>query len=140
MARVFLAEELHPRRKVALKVLDPALTASLGPARFLREVELAAALTHPHILPIFSAGEAAGLLYYTMPYVEGQSLRDRLDRELQLPVDEAIQIARELGQALDYAHGAGRCPPGREARERHARRRPRDGDRFRDRAGHLGGG
>lgn len=80
MATVWPAEEHHPRRHVALKVLDPAIAAALGRERFLREVDLAAKLTHPHILPIYTAGDADGMLYYTMPYVEGESLRDRLSR------------------------------------------------------------
>ena len=107
MARVFLADEQHPRRQVALKVLDPDLGIVLGPERFLREVDLAASLTHPHILPIFSAGEADDLLFYTMPYVEGESLRDRLRREKQLPIDNALLIAREVADALSYAHSRG---------------------------------
>ena len=104
MATVWLAAEHHPRRHVALKVLRPEIAQALGPERFLREVDLAAKLTHPHILPIHSAGEADGLLYYTMPYVEGESLRDRLNRDKQLPLDDALQIAREVADALSYAH------------------------------------
>ena len=107
MATVFLAEERHPRRHVAIKVLDPTLAAVLGPERFLREVDLASKLTHPHILPIFAADEAEGLLYYVMPYVEGESLRERLARERQLPLDDALQIAREVADALSYAHSQG---------------------------------
>ena len=86
MAQVFLAQERYPHRQVAIKVLDPELAAVLGSQRFLREVDLASKLTHPHILPIFSAGEAEGMLYYVMPYVEGESLRERITRERQLPV------------------------------------------------------
>ncbi len=104
MAIVYLAEDLKHRRKVALKVLRPKLAADLGSDRFLREIELAAALTHPHILPLHDSGEADGVLYYVMPYVEGESLRSRLAREKQLPVDDALQIAREVADALDYAH------------------------------------
>src|SRR5437763_4183257 len=85
MATVYLAEDLKHHRKVAVKVLKPQLAAVLGPERFLREIEIAAALTHPHILPLYDSGEADGLLYYVMPYVEGESLRDRLRREKQLP-------------------------------------------------------
>jgi eukaryotic-like serine/threonine-protein kinase len=107
MARVFLAEERHPRRRVAIKVLEPDVAASLGAERFLREVELAAGLTHPHILPLHTAGEADGLLYYTMPYAEGQTLRDRLDGTGPLPVAEALHIAREVADALLHAHGTG---------------------------------
>jgi serine/threonine-protein kinase len=104
MARVFLATELHPRRQVAIKVLDPDVAAALGPERFLREVDLASKLTYPHILSIFAAGEAEGLLYYAMPYVAGESLRERIEREKQLPVADALQIAREVAGALGYAH------------------------------------
>ncbi|MEO7042525.1 MAG: protein kinase, partial [Gemmatimonadaceae bacterium] len=91
-------------RTVALKVLHPELAASLGPDRFLREIRVAARLNHPHILPLFDSGEVEGLLYYVMPYVEGESLRERLDRQSQLPVDEAIHHALAVASALDYAH------------------------------------
>jgi serine/threonine-protein kinase len=104
MAAVFLAEDLKHRRPVALKVLLPELAAALGPERFLREVETTARLTHPHILPLHDSGAAGGLLYYVMPYAEGESLRDRLRREQQLPLDEAIRIAREVAEALEHAH------------------------------------
>jgi len=107
MALVFLAEEHHPRRKVAIKVLDESRQPMLGPERFLREVDLASKLTHPNILPIFAAGEADGLLYYVMPFVEGESLRERLTRERQLRVEDAIQIASEVADALSYAHDQG---------------------------------
>jgi eukaryotic-like serine/threonine-protein kinase len=105
MATVYLARDLKHQRAVAVKVLDPELASVLGPERFLREIEVAAGLDHPHILPLYDSGEADGLLYYVMPYVEGGSLRDRLLREKQLPVDEALQIAREVADALSYAHG-----------------------------------
>jgi tetratricopeptide (TPR) repeat protein len=104
MATVYLAEDLKHHRKVAVKVLRPELAAALGPERFLREIEIAASLTHPHILPLYDSGEAEGFLYYVMPYVEGESLRDRLNREKQLPVDDALQIARDVAEALDSAH------------------------------------
>jgi serine/threonine-protein kinase len=107
MATVYLARDERHHRPVALKVLHPDLAHALGAERFLREIEVAANLTHPHILPLHDSGEAAGLLYYVMPYVEGESLRDRLRRETQLPVDEALQIAREVADALAYAHGQG---------------------------------
>ena len=107
MATVYLARDERHRRSVALKVLHPELAHALGPERFLREIEVAANLSHPHILPLHDSGEAAGLLYYVMPYVEGESLRDRLRRETQLPVDDALQIAREVADALAYAHGQG---------------------------------
>jgi serine/threonine protein kinase/tetratricopeptide (TPR) repeat protein len=104
MATVYLAQDLKHKRPVALKVLHPELTAALGPERFLREVETTARLDHPHILPVFDSGEAQGLLWYTMPYVEGESLRERLRREGQLPIDDALRIAREVAEALDCAH------------------------------------
>ena len=109
MARVYLARDLKHDRPVALKVLHPELGAALGPERFLREVRTAARLQHPNILPVHDSGEIPGdgtaVLWYSMPYVEGESLRDRLRREIQLPVDEAVAIAREVAEALDYAHG-----------------------------------
>ena len=111
MATVYLARDLKHDRPVALKVLLPELAASLGPDRFQREIKLAARLQHPHILTVHDSGEAAGHLWFTMPYVEGESLRDRLRRERQLPVDEALRITREAALALDYAHRAGRGPP-----------------------------
>jgi len=107
MATVYLAEDLKHERRVALKVLRPELAAVLGPERFLREVKIAAQLTHPHILPLHDSGNADGFLYYVMPYVEGESLRDRLNREKQLPLDDALQISREVADALSYAHAHG---------------------------------
>ncbi len=107
MATVYLAEDLRHDRPVALKVLHPELAHSLGPDRFLREIKLAARLQHPHILTVLDSGEAAGNLWFAMPFVEGQSLRDRLEREKQLPLEEAIRIAREAAEALDYAHRQG---------------------------------
>src|SRR2546426_520653 len=104
MATVYLAEDLKHHRPVALKVLKPELAAALGHERFLREIEIAARLNHPHILTLHDSGEAAGFLYYVMPFVEGESLRDRLNREKQLPLDDALQIAREAADALSYAH------------------------------------
>jgi len=104
MATVYLAEDLKHRRHVAIKVLRPELAGALGPDRFLREIEIAARLDHPHVLPLYDSGEAGGLLYYVMPYVEGESLRDRLRREKQLPTEDALQIAREVADALSYAH------------------------------------
>src|SRR5438876_1579843 len=103
-ATVYLAPDLKHGRAVAIKVLRPELAAALGAERFLREIEIAARLTHPHILPLHDSGEAAGFLYYVMPFVEGESLRDRLKREPQLPVEEAVRIAREVATALSYAH------------------------------------
>jgi serine/threonine-protein kinase len=107
MATVYLAHDIKHNRPVALKVLHPELAATLGPDRFRREIEIAARLLHPHILPVHDSGEAAGQLWYAMPYVEGESLRDRLRRERQLSVDEALRIARETAQALDHAHRHG---------------------------------
>ncbi|MGN6378229.1 MAG: protein kinase domain-containing protein, partial [Gaiellales bacterium] len=107
MATVFLARDLKHDRPVALKVLHPELAASLGPDRFLREIKLAARLQHPHILTVHDSGETGGRLWFTMPFVEGESLRDRLRRERQLPVDDALRIAREAAQALQYAHSHG---------------------------------
>jgi len=107
MATVYLAEDLKHRRKVAIKVLRPELSATLGPDRFVREIEIAANLTHPHILPLFDSGEAGGFLYYVMPYIEGESLRERLQREGKLAVDEAIRLTDHVASALSYAHQRG---------------------------------
>jgi len=107
MATVYLAQDLKYHRSVAVKVMRPELASTLGADRFLREVEIAARLTHPHILPMYESGEAEGLLYYVMPYVEGETLRDRIHRETQLPVEEALKIAREVSEALAYAHEHG---------------------------------
>jgi eukaryotic-like serine/threonine-protein kinase len=104
MATVYLAHDLKHDRLVALKVLHPELAATLGPERFQREIKLAARLQHPHILTVLDSGEAAGHLWFTMPFVEGESLRDRVRRERQLPVAEALRITREAAQALRYAH------------------------------------
>jgi len=107
MATVYLAQDVKHDRPVALKVLLPELAASLGPDRFQREIKLAARLQHPHILTVHDSGEAAGQLWFTMPFVEGESLRDRLRRERQLGVEDAVRIAREAAQALQYAHEHG---------------------------------
>ncbi|MCH7934975.1 MAG: protein kinase [Gemmatimonadetes bacterium] len=107
MATVYLAEDVRHHRKVALKVLRPDLAASLGTERFLREIEIAANLTHPHILPLHDSGEADGFLFYVLPYVEGESLRDRLGREGELPVSETIRILRDVVDALAHAHEHG---------------------------------
>src|SRR5438552_4315599 len=104
MATVFLAHDLKHDRPVALKVLHSEVAAALGPERFQREIMLAARLQHPHILSVHDSGEAAGQLWFTMPFVEGESLRDRLAREKQLPVEEAVRITREVALALEYAH------------------------------------
>jgi serine/threonine-protein kinase len=107
MATVYLAQDLKHGRLVALKVLHAEVAATVGPERFLREIRVTARLDHPHILPVLDSGGAAGLLWYTMPYVEGESLRDRLRRETQLSVEEALEIARQVADALDYAHTHG---------------------------------
>jgi serine/threonine-protein kinase len=107
MATVYLAQDLKHDRKVAIKVLRPELAMALGPERFLHEIRTTANLRHPHILPLYDSGAADGVLYYVMPLVEGESLRDRLDRQKQLPIDEALLIAREVADALGYAHGRG---------------------------------
>jgi len=107
MATVYLAEDLKHERKVAVKVIRPELSAILGVERFLNEIRVTAHLQHPHILQLYDSGEADGLLYYVMPNVEGESLRDRLTRERQLPVDEAVEITRAVAGALDYAHRHG---------------------------------
>src|SRR6059036_559312 len=104
MATVYLARDLRHGRLVAIKVLRPEIAAALGPERFLREIQIAAQLAHPHILPLHDSGAAGAFLYYVMPYVEGESLRDRLAREPQLPVEQAVQITREVADALSYAH------------------------------------
>jgi eukaryotic-like serine/threonine-protein kinase len=107
MATVYLARDLKHQRNVALKVLDPELGAVLGSERFLSEIRVTANLHHPHLLPLFDSGEAGGLLFYVMPFVDGESLRAKLDRERQLPVDEAVRIAAAVAGALDHAHQHG---------------------------------
>ena len=107
MATVYLADDLKHERKVALKVLKPELAAVVGAERFLAEIKTTANLQHPHILPLFDSGEADSFLFYVMPYVEGEDLREKLDREHQLPVDDALRIATNMAEALDYAHRQG---------------------------------
>jgi serine/threonine-protein kinase len=107
MATVYLARDIRHDRKVALKVLRPELAAVLGGERFLKEIQLTANLQHPHILALHDSGEADGIVFYVMPYIEGESLRDRLTKEKQLPVDEAVLIATQVAGALDYAHRHG---------------------------------
>jgi serine/threonine protein kinase/tetratricopeptide (TPR) repeat protein len=107
MATVYLANDLKHERKVALKVLKAELAAVVGAERFLAEIKTTANLQHPHILPLFDSGEADGFLYYIMPYVHGESLRERLDREHQLPIPDAVRIAVDIAEALDYAHRQG---------------------------------
>jgi predicted ATPase len=107
MATVYLADDLKHGRKVAIKTLNSEMAAALGHQRFLREIEIAARLTHPHILPLHDSGEANGQLYYVMPYIDGESLRVRLDREKQLSSEEALRLTREIASALEYAHHHG---------------------------------
>ena len=107
MATVYLARDLKHHRAVAVKLLRPELAGPIGPDRFLREIQIAAGLSHPHILPLFDSGSADGFLYYVMPYIEGESLRQRLERERQLPIADALRITREVADALGYAHSLG---------------------------------
>src|SRR5687768_1089230 len=107
MATVYRAVDLRHQRDVAIKVLHPELGAALGGERFLSEIRTTARLQHPHILPLLDSGEVDGLLYYVMPLVTGETLRHRLERENQLPIDDAISIATEVADALGYAHGLG---------------------------------
>ena len=143
MATVYLAHDLKHDRSVALKVLKPELAAALGAERFLREITLTARLDHPHIVPLLDSGEAGGLLYYVMPYVEGESLRDRLSREKQLPLDDALDVAQEVADALSYAHShgivhqswmpwMGQHPSFRSLRQEVAHTIGRDDPRFQD--------
>ena len=104
MATVYLAQDVRHHRPVAVKVLHPQLAMSLGPERFLREIQIAARLQHSHIVPLYDSGQAGEFLYYVMPYVEGESLRQRLEREKRLPVEDALRLARAVASALDYAH------------------------------------
>ena len=107
MATVYLAEDLKHKRNVAVKVLKPELAAVLGAERFVQEIKTTAALQHPHILPLFDSGAADGFLFYVMPFIDGETLRAKLDRETQLGVDDAVRIAREVLDALHYAHDHG---------------------------------
>src|SRR3954462_12770346 len=107
MATVHLAEERKHRRKVAIKVLRQEFAASVGAERFLREIGIAAQLSHPHIVPLIDSGESDGSLYYVSPYIAGGSLRDKLTRESTLSLDETLRITKEVGAGLDYAHRSG---------------------------------
>ena len=107
MATVYLARDIRHNRRVALKVLHPDLAAALGAERFVAEITTTANLQHPHILPLHDSGDADGYLFYVMPYVEGETLRARLQREQLLPVEDAVRLAREILSALDYAHRHG---------------------------------
>ncbi|MGH7710949.1 MAG: serine/threonine-protein kinase, partial [Gemmatimonadaceae bacterium] len=107
MATVYLADDLKHHRQVAIKVLKPEVAAAVGADRFLREIAIAAKLNYPHIVPLFDSGEADGLVFYVMPYIAGESLRDRLRREKQLAIEDAISIARQVASALTYAASHG---------------------------------
>ncbi|MDQ3080767.1 MAG: serine/threonine protein kinase, partial [Gemmatimonadota bacterium] len=107
MATVYLARDIRHDRNVAVKVVNRELGAVLGTERFLSEIRVTANLHHPNLLPLFDSGESEGLLYYVMPFIEGDTLRGRLDRERQLPVDEAVRVAVGVASALDYAHRQG---------------------------------
>ena len=107
MATVYLAQDLKHDRKVALKVLKPELAAVIGADRFVVEIKTTAALQHPHILPLFDSGTADSFLYYVMPFIDGETLRSKLDRETQLGIDEAVKITVAVADALDYAHRHG---------------------------------
>jgi eukaryotic-like serine/threonine-protein kinase len=107
MGEVYLADDVRHQRRVALKLLRPEVAYSLGSERFLREIEIASRLRHPHILPVYDSGDVEGVLFFVMPLVEGESLRARLNREKQLPLDHALRITHEVGDALSYAHAHG---------------------------------
>ncbi len=107
MATVYLAEDLKHKRKVAVKVLRPELAAVLGAERFVQEITTTANLQHPHILPLFDSGEADSFLYYVMPFIDGETLRDKLNRETQLGIEESVKITTDIAGALHYAHGEG---------------------------------
>jgi len=107
MAIVYLADDLRHRRPVAIKFIQPEIAQAVGAARFLREIEIAAQLTHPHIVPLYDSGEIDGRLFYVMPFLEGESVRARIDRERQLPVPDALGIARQTASALEFAHARG---------------------------------
>ncbi len=140
MATVYLARDLKHERRVAIKVLRPELAASLGADRFLREIRVAAHLQHPNILGLYDSGEADGLLYYVMPFVDGESLRDRLNREQQLPIHDALQITREVAEALALRPQAGHRPSRHQAGEHPAPGRARAGGRLRHRSRGQPGG
>src|SRR5438105_11772904 len=104
MATVYLAEDRRHQRRVAIKVLDPELAELIGSERFLAEIRTTATLQHPHIVPLLDSGEVNGVPYYVMPFVDGETLRERLTRERQLPIPDATRLASEIAAALDYAH------------------------------------
>jgi serine/threonine-protein kinase len=134
MATVYLAHDLKHDRLVALKVLHPQLAATIGPERFEREIKLAARLQHPHIVTVYDSGDAAGQLWFTMPYVEGENLRDRLEREKQLPLEDALRIVREAALAPGVRAPTGNRPSRYKARKpavNEGRKHPRGGLRHR---------
>ena len=134
MATVYLADDIKHERKVALKVLKPELAAVVGAKRFLAEIKTTANLQHPHILPLFDSGEADSFVFYVMPYVEGESLREKLDREKQLPVAEAVRIATDVAEALDLRSSPRGDPQGPQTRQRPHPRRATGDLGLRDRA------
>ncbi len=140
MATVYLAEDLKHDRQVALKVLKPELAAVLGADRFVQEIKTTAALQHPHILPLFDSGTADGFLYYVMPYIEGETLRTKLDRETQLGIEEAVRITTAGRRRARLRAPPRRDPPRHQAGEHSAARRPADGGGLRHRAGGERGG
>ena len=123
MATVYLADDLRHQRKVALKVLKPELAAVVGAERFLAEITTTANLQHPNIVPLFDSGEADGFVFYVMPFIEGESLQEKLDQERQLPVEKAVRIATDLADALQAAHEGGGDPSRRQAGEHPAQPR-----------------
>ena len=133
MATVFLAQDLKHDRKVAIKVLRPELAAVIGGERFLSEIKTTANLQHPHILPLFDSGSADGFLFYVMPFIEGETLRDRLQREKQLPIGDAIRLATEIAERPRLRPSPQRHPPGHQAGQHPAARRAGAGGGFRDR-------
>ena len=139
MSHVYVAEERAFGRQVVVKVLREDLTEGASAARFKREITVAAKLQHPHIVPLLSAGEEGGTLYFTMPFVEGESLRARLEREGELPIADVVRVLREVASALAYAHRQRHRAPRHQAGERAALRRQRARDRLRDRQGARGG-
>ena len=107
MATVYLAHDVQRQQRVAIKVMHPSVVNVLGAERFLREIDVVSLMAHPHIVPLYDSGNVGGVLYYVMPYVEGESLYERLERERSLALDEALQITRDVAEALGYAHGRG---------------------------------
>ena len=131
MSRLFVALEASLNRRVVIKVLPPELASNVSAARFKKEIELAAHLQHPHILPILAAGAKDDLLYYVMPFVAGESLRQHLEQQGELPVEDALRILREVADALGYRAPEGDRPPRHQAREHPARGWARGARRFR---------